>query len=279
MQTKGNFKWIVMMLLLVVTISGCGKKEELQPIPSTSLDEVINMEEEVVQNECPEGYVYDYQISMEPIPEEIAALGGDVCGTIHAYPTKISVALAKQEIENDIELQKENEKNIEGVQRYLDETYGGEFEIEPLDTVMWGYMCTEKGTGKSFGVYISTLYSLGLSDEAVDLDTYFYEDNAKEYNDEIDVVLYENLQDSYVFKTRLESVDELKILYIKIAVFKDSGIDYIDEQQMIIELFDRMQELTEKKDISLVLNISYFPLEYQDVIFKQYQSNNMSDMT
>lgn len=278
---KTKMKLLIMIFMSVFIMTGCGEKEELETIPQVSLEDIINTDEEVDEEGCPEGYVYDYQVSMEPIPEEIAALGGEVCGTIHAYPTKIKIALAKQEIERDAKLKAQNEKNIEGVKKYLEETYNGEFEIEPLSTGIWSYMCTELSTGKGFPIYISSLYIMGVSDAIVDLDTYFYEENAQKNNNDINTTLKENIQDDFVFRTRLESVENVDILYIKIAIFKESEINYIDEQKMIIALFEKMEgiEAVNGREIRLSINITYFSPIYKDVIKKQYQSNNILDMS
>ena len=271
---------ISVLILMILTIIGCGKKEEVISMPSPSLSDSIN-EEMVSNEECPEGYVYDYQVSMEPIPEEIAALGGDVCGTIHAYPTRIKIALAKKEIENDVELQKQNEKNIAGVKQYLVDTYGGEFEVEPLTTGIWSYMCTEIATKKSFVIYISSTYIMNISDEIVSVDTYFYEEKSQQYVQKLNSILSDNIQEDYVFRTRIECLEDNNIFKLKLAIFKENEIDYIDEQTMIISVYNEMKKLLEAEGTNtyITFTITYFSSKYQEVIENQYNSNSFNDLS
>ena len=276
---KRKISLVVALMLMALTVFGCGKREELENTQSSSLSDTIN-DEEAAEEECPEGYVYDYQVSMEPIPEEIAALGGDVCGTIHAYPTRIEIALAQQEIENDAELKEQNEKNIEGVKQYLAEAYGGEFEIEPLTTGIWSYKCTEISSGKVFFVYIPFSFINGYSEEVVDVDTYFYESDAQKYNNDIELILVENEGSDYCFRARCETIGEDNILYIKVGVFREDNINHIEEQKMILVLYEQMIEAVKSNDreTRLAFTITYFKSSYKDVITKQYQSNNILDM-
>ena len=280
MKTKRKSRVYIISLILVFLITGCGEKEELVTTPSVSLDEMIEAEGEEELDECPEGYVYDYQVSMEPIPEEIAELGGDVCGTIHAYPTEIKIALARLEIEKDMKLKEQNEKNIEGVKQYLEETYNEEFEIEPLSTGIWSYVCTEKSTGKKFVVYMSSLYIMGYLDEVVSVDTYFYEESAQQYNEMIQKILAASISEEYVFRTRIECLEDKDILKLKISIFQDKDIDYISEQQMIIELYDKIKSLFDvsEREICISITLTYFPTIYQEVVEKQYQSSNINNL-
>lgn len=115
---KVRMKLGMLFVVILPLLHGCGEKEVLAPEPSVSMSETFKYEP---NDEAVEGYVYDYQVSMEPIPVEIAALGGEVCGTIHAYPTEIEVGLAKKAIEENPEWQKMNEENIEFLKKYLTE--------------------------------------------------------------------------------------------------------------------------------------------------------------
>ena len=183
---KRKISLVVALMLMALTVFGCGKKEELENTPSTSLSDIINDGEE----ECPEGYVYDYQVSMEPIPVEIAALGGEVCGTIHAYPTKIQIELVKQEIENSEELKEENEAYLAVVRQYLDDMYGGEFEIAPIAIDSWRYACIEKATDKRFSISINPLYSKYQADvDIIYIDSYYYEENASVYKEDLNNIM------------------------------------------------------------------------------------------
>lgn len=264
---------------MALTVFGCGKKEELENTPSSSLSDIINEEqvtdEKLADEECPEGYVYDYQVSMEPIPAEIAALGGDVCGTIHAYPTRIEIALAQQEIENDAELREQNERNIEGVQQYLADTYGGEFEIEPITTGIWSYLCTDKNTDKENVIFISPSYVKGRSDEIVTADNYYYEEDGYIYNDIVGEVIDNTIQEDNIYKIFLEQVGVSVNLKLYIAIFSENAPNYLDEQNTILEIYETMKQVQEdsEKNITIKLVLTYFPEEYQPIILKQYEKS------
>ncbi len=270
--------FISVLMLIILTIIGCGKKEEVISVPSPPLSDSIN-EEMVSDEECPEGYVYDYQVSMEPIPEEIAALGGDVCGTIHAYPTRIKIALATQRIEDNAILREQNKKNIDIISQYLTETYGGEFSIEIMSTDAWKYLCTEESTNKQFTISINGSYVKGYSDEAIGVDTYFYEENAQEYKQELELAMSNNIQNEYCYRTYYESVDSINVLDLYIAVFCESKPDYMIEQKNIIEIYDAMKAIQSNGDKKLTLRIvlTYFPISYKQVIINQYQSEIKDD--
>ena len=267
----------IVLMLITLTVVGCGHKKELETPPTLSFEDIINEETlgDEKSEECPEGYVYDYQVSMEPIPKEIADLGGDVCGTIHAYPTRIQIALTKQEIENDVELQKQNEKNIEGVKEYLAETYGGEFEIEPLTTGIWSYLCTDKNTDKENVIFISPSYVNGWSDEIVTADNYFYEEDGYIYNDIVGEVIDNTIQKDNIYKIFLEQVGVSANLKLYIAIFSENAPDYLDEQKIILEIYETMKRVQEdsENNITIKLVLTYFPVEYQPIILKQYEKS------
>ena len=271
---KAKMKLLMMIFMSVFIMSGCGEKQELETIPQVSLEDIINTDEEVDDEECPEGYVYDYQVSMEPIPEEIAALGGEVCGTIHAYPTEIKKGLVQQEIEEDKELQVENEICIEGVRKYLTEMYGGEYEISPITTGIWSYVCVDKKTGKEFSLYINPAYMTGREEEVVTADDYYYEENGYEYAEKLNEVI-ENLQwENYIQKVFLERVS-LGNLKLYMAVFCNEEPDYLYEQEKILQIYEVMKEMQDREDEDMTIEIiiSYFPIEYQTVIVSQYQKS------
>ena len=233
-------------------------------------------DEKLAEEECPEGYVYDYQVSMEPIPEEIAALGGEVCGTIHAYPTKIQIALTKQKIENDAELREQNERNIEGVQQYLADTYGGEFEIEPITTGIWSYLCTDKNTDKENVIYINPSYVKGRSKDIVTADNYHYEEDGYVYSDSVRKVIDNTIQEENTYKIFLEQVGDMSVnLKLYIVIFSENMPDYIEEQKKIFEIYEIMKHIQEnsEKNITIKLVLTYFPVEYQPIILKQYEKS------
>ena len=277
---KTKMKLLIMIFMSVFIVAGCGEKEELETIPQVSLDEIINMDEEVDNEECPEGYVYDYQVSMEPIPEEIAALGGEVCGTIHAYPTEIEAALLKKEIDSDEELQEENKRNIEGIRQYLEKIYGGEFEIVPIQKEVWIYKCREMDTEKEFTIKVRPSYTKGVSDDVVAVSTYDYEDVVEEYKDGIKNIIQTVGMSEAMHRIRRQTVNEVDSLDLYIAAFSEVKPDYIEEQKKIIEIFNVLKKYQkdEKDGIYLNIIVTYFPMEYKEVIAAQYQSNCFADI-
>lgn len=273
MKTKMKLLWMILILAFIVT--GCGEKEELETMPPVSLEDVINTDVEADEEECPEGYVYDYQVSMDPIPEEIAALGGEVCGTIHAYPTQIKKGLVQQEIEEDKELQAENEICIEGVRKYLTEMYGGDYEISPITTGIWSYVCVDKKTGKEFSVYINPSYLAGREKDVVTADDFYYEENGFEYAEELNEVIEDLQWGNYIHKVFLEKVKSSGNLKLYIAVFLGEEPDYIYEQEKILQIYEMMKAMQDREDEDMTVEIiiSYFPIEYQKVIVSQYQKS------
>ena len=271
---------VVFSLILIFMMGGCGEKEELETTPSQSLDELISIGSETENGECPEGYVYDYQVSMEPIPEDIAALGGEVCGTIHAYPTEIKAALISKEIENSKELQEQHSRNMQGIEKYLKETYGGEFDIKPIEQNVWVYWCKELDSGKEFTLKISPSFSQGIGKNAISINTYDYEDTAEIYRERLKQIIEEVIVDEYVYRIRCQTVNEVWCLDLFMAVFSDGELNYLDEQKKIIQIFDVMKQFQQETPNGLDLNlaITYFPIEYKEVISKQYESELFADI-
>ncbi len=276
---KTKMKLLIMIFMSVFIMAGCGEKEELETIPQGSLEDIINTDEEVDEEGCPEGYVYDYQVSMEPIPEEIAALGGEVCGTIHAYPTKIKIALAKQEIEKDAELKAQNEKNIKAIKDYLAKTYEGEFEVEPF-SLKYEYMCTELDSEKMFEIFIYPSYLEGINDDVVHLDMYDYLESGEKYKENLSYIIEKNIQEEYVYDVFCETDDSFynKTLNLYIAVFSEVKPDCMEKQRNIIEIYSMMKAIQEEdSNLKLRIVVTYFPQIYKDVISSQYQSKCLNN--
>lgn len=271
---------VVFSLILIFMMGGCGEKEELETTPSQSLDELISIGSETENGECPEGYVYDYQVSMEPILEDIAALGGEVCGTIHAYPTEIKAALISKEIENNKELQEQHSRNMQGIEKYLKETYGGEFDIKPIEKNFWEYWCKELDTGKEFSIEVERAFSRGIGKDAISIDRYDYEETAEIYTEELKQIIEEVIIDENVYKIRCQTVNEVWCLDLYMAIFCDIEPNYLDEQKKIIQIFDVMKQFQQENKNGLDLNlvITYFPTEYKEVISKQYESELFDDI-
>lgn len=271
---------VVFSLILIFMMVGCGEKEELETTPSQSIDELISIGSETENGECPEGYVYDYQVSMEPIPEEIAALGGEVCGTIHAYPTEIKAALLEEEIENSTELQEQHNRNVQGIEKYLKETYGGEFEIKPIEKYFWEYGCKELDTGKEFSIEVERTFSRGFGKNAISIDKYDYEDTADIYREGLKQIIEEVILDESVYRIRCQTVNEVWCLDLFMAVFCDNEPNYLEEQKKIIRIFDIMKQFQKETANGLDLNlvITYFPITYKEVISKQYESKLFDDI-
>lgn len=211
MKTNVTLGIAVMVLLLAVT--GCGKEEIIRTDNTLSLEDVIA---EATAKE--EKYVYDYQVSMDPIPEEIAALGGEVCGTIHAYPVEIMIGLAQKEIEENPEWQKQNEENIEFLKQYLTKEHGGEYEIRPMTSdfsqdefMMNEYMCTEMSTDKNFSITLYKNPHTELKENMIENDEYYYADDAKQYKEDIKKTLEQNWDDTKVYDTFCENVGDKKL--------------------------------------------------------------------
>ena len=276
---KRKISLVVALMLMTLTVFGCGKREELENTPSSSLLDIIN-DEEVTEEECPEGYVYDYQVSMEPIPEEIAALGGDVCGTIHAYPTRIEIALAQQEIENDVALKEQNEIYLVAIRQYLEDKYGGEFEIEPIATKTLSYACTEKSTDKVFILLMNPLYGKqSMNITAVNADSYFYEENASAYEDDLNNIIENTIPAQNVYRFFQEELGEYRKLKIYIAIFCESEPVLVEEQEMIIDMYEQIYGMKKNSDCANVeIIITYFPSNYEEVITTQYNSLFVDDI-
>lgn len=275
MKTNVTLGIVVMVLLLAVT--GCGKEEIIRNDNTLSLEDAIA---EATAKE--EKYVYDYQVSMDPIPEEIAALGGEVCGTIHAYPVEIMIGLAQKEIEENPEWQKQNEENIEFLKQYLTKEHGGEYEIRPMTSdfsqdefMMNEYMCTEMSTDKNFSITLYKNPHTELKENMIENDEYYYADDAKQYKEDIKKTLEQNWDDTKVYDTFCENVGDKKTLTICIAIFREEMLEYVKEQEKIIHFYEGLKRVKDESNnqFTLKIIITYFPIEYKDVITKQYQSD------
>ena len=97
-QKRRRFVLAVLGLGMMLLCTACQKEES---------GSISGEEKKSVEEKAPEGYVYDYQVSMEPIPKEIEDLGGSCVGTMHAFPTRIEKVLTQQEVEKDPKLKED----------------------------------------------------------------------------------------------------------------------------------------------------------------------------
>ena len=257
---------------------GCGHKEEIVNTPQQAiLDEKIDATVETLETTADEGYVYDYQVSLEPIPEFIAQMGGEVCGTMHANPGAIQLTYTSFLVGVDEEWKAEYEADYKIVGKYLYETYGKEFKILPLYKGL-AYVYFEENSDEIYTVF---LLDKGEGKE-VTADTRYYEENGKKYGQDLVEVLEENIQEEYVYKLYCENVSPAKILHVNVAIFSEEQPDCIQEQKVAIALYEKMKEIQKEQDdevFFIAFELMYYPMEYQNVITNQYNSAFLSNIT
>ncbi|MDE7268990.1 MAG: hypothetical protein K2N81_00780, partial [Acetatifactor sp.] len=190
--------------VLCVSLTSCGRpsdrigqesvsaaiESDVQAAPGMNDDNLPSAGDGNAQG-LSEDYVYDYQVSMDPIPKEIADLGGPCQGTIHAFPSKIVQGLTQKQIEEDLELKKEVEETIPKVERYLTENIGEQFIVDGLEIRSecdWSWICTEVSTGYQFSISYLRLYS-NFDDNHVFLENYYNAQITEEIAPEIEPLI------------------------------------------------------------------------------------------
>lgn len=274
----------LMLVLTFLLLVGCGRKNETvtSEIVTESVSQTITIEEPILEK-APEGYVYDYQVSMEPIPEDVAAFGGEVCGTIHAFPTKIKVEMMRRELEKpeNAELKNEADRCAEEIVEALEKEYGGEFtaELMEIKNDFWYFKCENIENKNAFRVRYE---NYGFSDvnkiaeNYFDIDTYLFESNVEDVREKITDkinMIYENTS-TKMFKQYLGS--DLEFTNIYLAVFKENFNVY-EEQEKIMELWDELIEINNENNFYSI-RIDFFPLDYQNVIEEKCSMGSYLDV-
>lgn len=226
---------------------------------------------------CPEGYVYDYQVSMEPIPEEITALGDPCQGTIHAFPSKIGMALTELEMEKDPVLKEEVEKRIPEIEAALEEEIGGEFAVDGVivdgEGFDWTFFCTELETGYQFDLgYANKEYHAKitndkwLTENVISVEDYYKKETSIEIQEELVPIVKEIYQNSNI-KVQTQGYD---IVDIVIAQYADEEVDKCLQQENLLMLWEKLMEYD--KEVHYNLSLAFYPYEYEALINEKYNT-------
>jgi len=279
MRRKNNA--LCVLLLLTFFMIGCGKEVDAEDTASnvsagqTITENASDIQENTI-DECPEGYVYDYQVSMEPIPEEIAALGGPCQGTIHAFPSKIGMALTELEMEKDPLLKAEVEKRIPEIIAALETEIGGEFVVDGVilkDALSWVFFCTEVETGYQFDLYYANQeYFAQMNerkpiDNVISVNDYYREKESVELREEL-LPLIKEIYSSGTIKIQKQC--GLELIDIVIAQYSDEVVDKCIEQKRVLKLWEILQEYN--GDAYYNLSLTFYPPEYESVIEEKFSS-------
>ena len=234
------------------------------------------LEESADATDCPEGYVYDYQVSMEPIPEEIAALGGPCQGTIHAYPSRIAMALTELQMEEDPVLKAEVEKRIPEIEAALEEEIGGDFVVDGvilMDPLFWVFICTETATGYQFDLdygnkeYYAELNNLTLSENVISVKDYYKGEDSIVLSEDLSPIIKKYYEDSdYTVSAQLE-VDTIDIIMVQ---YTKNGIEKYAEQEKLLQLWEELQIYND--ELYYNLYIFFCPPEYEQVMEEKINS-------
>lgn len=229
-----------------------------------------------VVQECPEGYVYDYQVSMEPIPEDIAELGGPCQGSIHAFPSKIAMALTELEMEKDPELKAEVEKRIPEITAALEEEIGGDFVVDGViveSDSAWTFICTEVDTGYQFELnYTNFEYDAqknggGAPENAYTMQFYYDQLESAAIQEELLPILREVYGDGDV---RVRSQLDASFIDIAIAQYTEKEVDKCEEQKKLIKLWEALQAYD--STVYYTVCLTFYRPEYQSVIKEKYDA-------
>lgn len=262
--------------MLGMQLSGCGKQVDEAVLESTSIMVETELETtskseaqaEVMQQS--EEYVYDYQVSTDPIPKEIADLGGPCQGTIHAFPSQIAMGLTEKKIEEDPELKAEVEKRIPEVEQYLAENVGGEFRVDGVairNEFDWELFFTNVESGYQFSLVYSNDEYYAVRTGTISRENTLHMENYSDKNEEesINQMVGEVLKCNYgecPYATSLELEGRSVIIYI--AQFSDGEVEKENEQIRILNLWKALEE--SNSEISYAISVSYYPIGYRDII-------------
>lgn len=278
--------------MLCAMLTGCSKppdsmmqqtagatEAETQTLPGKLDNEIPTSQTDSGKQSASDGeYVYDYQVSMDPIPKEIADLGGPCQGTIHAFPSKIEMGLTQKMMEEDPELKAEVEKRIPEVEQALKEEFGGEFRVDgviAVDVLTWDFLCTEVDTEYQFIItYSNYAYSSKLS-RSNDLyfEDYYDEIESKEVEQDLAGIIV-GCYGEVINKVWVQSGMNTINLYIIQLI--DGQVDAVNEQIKILDLWKALQDYNSETEY--VLDIRYCPVTYREVMEQKCVQGNINDM-
>lgn len=275
---RGKQIMLLLCVFIAVICTGCKNEEaSVSQVQNEVIEQSTNAEE--ISGEAPEGYVYDYQVSMEPIPKEIADLGGTCCGTMHAFPSRIMAGLTEQKLENDPELKEEAEKRTKEVKETLENEIGGEFDVQVMeieDKLTWRFLCTEKATNNQFGLqYFNYEYAYPedkFAENFLSLTSYYALESTMKHGDTINNMIMEIFgnvcHDVYI----QEDVNETTIY---LAEFTNDKIVYNEWQIKILKLWEQLNNYNEQMDYRIYLGI--YPPQYEEVIMEKCEKGVYMD--
>ncbi len=283
------------LLLMAGLITGCTSSTDIPVTEQNEVTEVVEVEEttEVTPEaetdvetevesetddttECPEGYVYDYQVSMEPIPVEIAELGGPCQGTIHAFPSKIGMALTELEMEKDPVLKEEVEKRIPEIEAALEEEIGGDFTVDGVilnNDLSWEFFCTENETGYQFDLAYANYDYYAKKNDKPELGNYVSVNN---YFDEKDSLILRNDLTTQIKEIYKESDVKIRMqtegddVDMVIASYSNTEIDKVAEQKRLLQLWEILNNYDSDRYYNIC--IIFFTTEYQGLIEQKFTS-------
>ena len=283
-------------IALCMALSGCGRQtlQEVSDSVPSETEQSISDESastpteaehgEIIFEEAPEGYVYDYQISLEPIPKEIADLGNPCQGTIHAFPSRIRIGLTEKMMEEDAELKAEVEKRIPEVEQCLKENIGGEFRVDGVDATDdfdWYFSCTEIDTGYQFiMLYWNNEYSARHDGITIPNKLYLEDYYDKIETDKVEQVYADIITDNFgecAYKIQVQVHDNgFFIVVIDIHEFTDRNIEKEEEQLKILEMWKELNAIDGES--FYMIDLKYYPLEYENMLKEKCKEGTFEDM-
>lgn len=288
-KMRNKMKQLLVILGIMFLINACGEAEELRDVISEDesqevLEDVQGNEEETGNNSKPseEEYTYVFQIGTEPIPVEIAELGGERYKEIYEDTTAIQIGLLEKEMEEDPALKEKVNTLVGETEKYLFDEYGKEFEIVPVRFdeyySMWRLIAKEKSSGEEFTINYVDFGEEGDVARDGRWEEIIGQHIEQEYSEVVSEIMGENAtMRVFVLPVSADEVDMDCIDYnnfifqIWMISFVEGEIDLQQEQEKIVKLMDHIEPLW--KDGNVVLNIEYWPMEYQDIMQKRIAGN------
>ncbi len=280
-----NMKRVTAMLLvcgLCLSLISCGKLSDQTGQESATA--VTESDAAVVSEAEDANYVYDYQVGMDPIPKEIADLGGPCQGTIHAFPSKIRMGLTQKRMEEDPELKAEVEKRIPEIEEYLAENIGGEFQVEGLfivDETEWEFFCKEISSGYQFWFRFDNVQYYYRNEENVNivynnfyLEDYYEPQKTEKKKKDFDKMIAGSFGECC--NVAWISGDSIELVTIRIALFTDQEIDKSEEQLKLLNLWTDLKEYN--NDALYNICLIYYPTLYQEVMEKKFETGYLWDI-